>query len=386
VDTLALKLVGAANVGAFKNFDVYDVKGMSANLDLDILNSANTVTEIVGSGALAAGVTLQNVGAGVNFRATGDMGATALTLTQKTAGVITVTLDADQAAETAGDDVAAMSIIATNATSITAVFDAAYKNVAGSQTGETAATDNVSTITLGEAAATSLSVVSGGANAQNALGVADSNDTLTSVTITGAQSLNLSITGGVSSKIATIDASAQTGGLTASLAALKDGGVIKLGSGTDVITATAASNATAPESIQGFAKTAAVSVSTAPADATAKTAAIAAADKLAIAGADVANASVSTAAATLDKGVLTFTGAGPATLSDALLIADDFADVLGETLAFQYLSDTYVFSQGASHAVGAPSVSAADTLVKLVGVTGVTNLVENGATDQFFVV
>ncbi|GLI93911.1 DUF4214 domain-containing protein [Methylocystis echinoides] len=385
VDTLALKLVGAANVGAFKNFDVYDVKGMNANLDLDILNSANTVTEIVGSGALAGGVTLQNVGAGVNFRATGNMGAApVLTLTQKTAGALTVTLDADQVApDAAGDDVAQMAVAATNAKTISAVFDTAYLNVAGSQTGETAATDNVSTIALAEAAATSLSVVSGGANAKNVLLVDDTNDTLTSVTITGAQALNLTVTPGATSKIATIDASAQTGGLTASLAALKDGGLIKLGSGTDVITATAASNATAPESIQGFAKTAAIAVSTTPS--AAKDAAIAAADKLAIAGADVANASTSTAAATLDKGVLTFTGAGPATLDAALLIADDFAETAGETVAFQYLSDTYVFSQGATHAVGATTVDNTDVLVKLVGVTGVTNLVETG-TDQFFVV
>jgi hypothetical protein len=209
------------------------------------------------------------------------------------------------------------------------------------------------------------------------------NDTLTSVTVTGAQALNLSVTSTVS-KIATIDASAQTGGLTASLAALKDGGVIKLGSGTDVITATVASNATAPESIQGFEKTAAVAVSTAPADATAKAAAIAAADKVVISGADVANASVATGA-TLSNGVLTFTGAGPATLNAALLIADDFAETAGETVAFQYLSDTYVFSQGTNHAVGAPVVDNTDVLVKLVGVTGVTNLVETG-TDNFFVV
>jgi hypothetical protein len=386
VDTLALKLVGAANVGAFKNFDVYDVKGMSANLDLDILNSANTVTEIVGSGALGGNVILQNVGAGVNFRATGSMGVgPQLALTQKTAGALSITLDADQVTETAGDEWAAMAVAATNATSISAVFDTDHLNPAGTQIGEAAATDNAVFMFLTEGAATSLSVVSGGAFAQNNLYVQAMNDTLTKVTVTGAQSLFLNINAVSASKIAMIDASAQTGGLTAALALLKDGGEIKLGSGTDVITATAASSATAPESIQGFAKTAAVAVSTAPADATARAAAIATADKLVISGADVANASVSGAAATLSNGVLTFTGAGPTTLDAALRIADDFAETAGETLAFQFIGDTYVFAQGATHAVGAPAVSAADTLVKLVGVTGVTSLAETGV-DQFFVV
>jgi len=392
-DTLLLSLVGAANVGAFKNFDVYDVKGMTANLDLDILNTNNAVTEIVGSGALGAAVTLQNVGAGVNFRATADMGLTnALTLTQKTAGALTVTLDADQATDVTGDDVAQVSVAAAGATSISAVFDAAYDGVAGAGTAgsETAATDNVSTIALATQAAASINVVSGGANAKNVLNVTEGTgtDALTTVTVTGAQALTLSVNG--ASKLATIDASAATGGLTAALADLKDGGTIKLGSGTDVITATNTSNATGAESIQGFAKTAAVAVSDAAADATAKAAAIAAADKIVVdlgANEAVANANGAATGATLANGVLTFTGAGPATLDAALVIADAFAETAGEVVAFQYLGDTYIFGQGATHdnGGGAQGVSAADLVVKLVGVTGVTNLVETG-TDHFFIV
>lgn len=399
-DTLLLSLVGAANVGAFKNFDVYDVKGMTANLDLDILNTNNAVTEIVGSGALGAAVTLQNVGAGVNFRATADMvfadntaidADEVLTLTQKTAGALTVTLDADETGTgDATDDVAGMSIAAADATSVSAVFDTSYLAAAGAVTGETAATDNVSTIVLATQAAASINVVSGGANAKNVLNVTEGTgtDALTTVTVTGAQALTLSVAG--ASKLATIDASAATGGLTASLANLKDGGTIKLGSGTDVITATNTSNATGAESIQGFAKTAAVAVSDAAADATAKAAAIAAADKIVVdlgANEAVANANGAATGATLANGVLTFTGAGPATLDAALVIADAFAETAGEVVAFQYLGDTYIFGQGATHANagGAQGVSAADLVVKLVGVTGVTNLVETG-TDHFFIV
>jgi hypothetical protein len=380
-DTLTLSLVGAANVAAFRNFDAFDVKGMSSNFDLDILSAANSVTEVVGSGALGGNVTLQNVGAGVSFQATGDMGlANILTLTQKNAGALTVTLEADQVApDAAGDDSARMAVSAANASSVSVVFDTAYLNAAGSQGGETAATDNLSTINLTAGAATTVSVVSGGANAQNVLTITDNaaSDALTTVTVTGAQALTLSVVS--ASKLATIDAAATTGGLTASLADLANNGVIKLGSGPDVITATNASSPSGPESLQGFAKASALAVSSAPADASAKAAAIAAADRVVISGAQVAiNQDGPTA--TLSDGVLTFKGAGPATLADAITLADAYAGNLNDTLAFQYVGDTYVFSQGD---VGA---SVNDVLVKLVGVTGVTHLAENGATDQFFVV
>jgi hypothetical protein len=391
-DTLLLSLVGSANVGAFKNFDSFDVKGMTANLDLDILNAANTVSEIVGSGPLGAAVTLQNVAAGVSFRATADMGvlaANVLTLTQKTAGALTVALDADEGTADAADDTASMSIKAEAATSITAKFTTDYKAAAGDVAGETAATDNVSTIALATQAATAITVESGGAFAKNVLNVTEGagTDKLATITVTGDKALTVTATG--ASTLATIDASAATGGLTASFASLKaNAATIKLGSGVDAITATAAvSNATAgADAVVGFEKAAAVSVSTAAADATAKAAAIADADVLVIASAAVADASTSALAATLSKGVLTFTGAGPATLAAALVIADDFAETLGESVAFQYLGDTYVFSQGATHAVGTSDVGATDIVVKLTGVTGVTNFVESTTLDNFFIV
>ena len=85
-DTLELKLVGAANIEAFKNFEMFDVAGMTSPLDLDILADYNTVTEIVGSDDLTSATELTKLlGAGVNFRATGDMGSNVLSLTQTTA-------------------------------------------------------------------------------------------------------------------------------------------------------------------------------------------------------------------------------------------------------------------------------------------------------------
>lgn len=380
-DTLLLSLVGSANVGAFSNFDVFDVKGMTANLDLDILNAKNTVTEIVGSGAVAVSpssgtnVSLLNVGAAVNFRATADMGSNnTVTLTQKTAGALTVTLDADETgtADTT-IDTADTSVIASNATSLKAVFDTSYL---ATITGETTSGDNVSTITLDGAAATSLEVVSGGALSSNVLVYTDSASTtgkLASMTITGDRALDLTFSASGTSSLATVDASAQTGGLTFSLANLKDTGTVKLGTGTDVITVT---GATGFESIQNFEKTAAVAVSTATADATAAAAAITAADKLALGTAAVANANSGVTTGTIDKGVLTFTGAGPATLADAIGIANSAAETAGEAVAFEYVGNSYVFVQGTT----------TDIVVQLTGITGVTNFVEDGTSNNFFIV
>ena len=374
-DTLLLSLVGSVNVTAFKNFDVYDVKGMSGPLDLDILNTANNVTEIVGSAALGGLVTLQNVT--TNFRATGDMTGTQLTLTQKTAGALTVTLDADETGTAdAGNDTAGVSVAAVAATSVTAAFDTAYLAKAGATAGETAAIDNVSTIELATQAATTINVVSGGAFSSNVLNVTEGSgtDALTSVTVTGAQALTLTVSG--ASKLASVNASASTGGLTATLATLANGANITLGSGTDKITVTNSSTTGSMESITGFAKTAAVAVSTAAADVAAQAAALAAADVVLLAVATVANAITVAGGAVGTKGVLTFTGAGPTTLGNAIAIAELAADVAGEALVFQYLGNSFVFVQGDTNP---------DTVVQLTGVTGVTNFVENG-TDAFFIV
>jgi hypothetical protein len=396
VDTLALSLVGSANVGAFRNFDVFDVAGMTGALDLDILATNNTVTELVGSAAVTGTVTLSNVGTGVNYRATGTQATGTVALTQKTAGALTVTLDADQTGtENTADDVRSTTVSATNATTVTAAFETSYLNVAGSKTGETAATDNVSTINLSTGAATAITVTSGGTNAQNVINIADAstgtNGKLATVTVTGAQHLTLGTYSfaATNNSLTTIDASAATGGLTASLAVLKNEGTIRLGAGTDVITATAASNATGIESLQGFAKAAAVSIATTASPE--KTAAIAAADKIVVevgvgVNEAVANANGAATGATLADGVLTFTGAGPTTLAGAIAIADAFANTVGETVVFQYLNDSYVFSQGVTHTNGGTeAVTAADVVVKLTGVTGVTHLVETG-TDTFFIV
>ena len=361
-DTLLLNLVGSANVGAFSNFDAFDAKGLAKALDVDILSQKNTVTEIVASADVGVGASLLNVGSGVSYRVTGDTNvANALSLTQKVAGDLTVTLDIDESGDAATTTAtsADAAVNATNATGVKVVFDSSF--VGASK----AAGDNVSALNLTAGAAKTIAVTSGGANAENHLTLTAS-DALTSVTVTGASELVIdSVTG--ATKLASIDASAATGGLTASLADVANGGTIKLGTGADMITITSASTVGAVESISGFEKTAAAAVGS---DATAKAAAIADADVLSFAG------TVAADGGQISKGVLSFTGAGPSTLADAVGLADGAATVAGSAVVFEYLGNSYVFVQG----------GATDTLVQLAGITGIKNFAEDGATDHFFIV
>jgi hypothetical protein len=362
-DTLLLNLVGSANVGAFSNFDAFDAKGLAKALDVDILSQKNTVTEIVASADVGVGASLLNVGSGVSYRVTGDTNvANALSLTQKVAGDLTVTLDIDESGDAATSTAtsADAAVNATNATGVKVVFDSSF--VGASK----AAGDNVSALTLTAGAAKTIAVTSGGANAENHLTLTAS-DALTSVTVTGASELVIdSVTG--ATKLASIDASAATGGLTASLADVANGGTIKLGTGADMITITSASTVGHFESISGFEKTAAAAVGS---DATAKAAAIADADVLSFAG------TVAADGGQISKGVLSFTGAGPSTLADAVGLADGAATVAGSAVVFEYLGNSYVFVQGDV---------AADTVVQLAGITGIKNFAEDGAPDHFFIV
>lgn len=380
-DTLLLSLVGSANVGAFRNFEILDAVDLNHALDAELLNANNTVTEFISSGSVFGTAGLINVGANVGVRVTGDMfgtNAAYLSVTQKAAGALTVTLDADSTVATANP--ANLYVQATNATSLKAVFatDSAFTLGA-----------NKETISLIGDKATSLEVVSGGTNATNVLnytaGLNGGNGSLTSMTITGTQHLDITglttavTTGNLPvqgvSQLATIDASALTGGLTADLADLKDGGTIKLGSGHDVISNFALSTSVAFEKIAGFEKALAVAVSTVAGDAKAAAAAVADTDWLAL----VTGSSVSTGTG-VAKGVLTFTGAGPSTLVEAIGFANTAA-ATNSALVFEYVGNSYVFVQG-----DAMDSTVADTMVQLVGVTGVTNFAEAGTTDNFFIV
>ena len=196
----------------------------------------------------------------------------------------------------------------------------------------------------------------------------DLTGTLGSLTVTGDQKLSLNVT---SHRLDVLDASGHSGGLTVSTASLANMGTLTLGQGTDTVNIASTSSKAGIEAIAGLEKTsdAALGINTVAAQA-----AILAADTLVLSGGVVAGASTVTGGAVSARGVLTFSGAAPANLDNALLVANLAADSANEILVFGFQGDSYVFMQGSS-----------DVIVKLVGVTGVTAIAETG-TDAFYIV
>lgn len=360
-DTLALQFVGSANIGSFKNFEVFDTIGMTAKtLDLDILATNNTVTGISGSGAFNGdgNVELTNLGAGVGYSQNGAFdadGSDRLILTQKTAGALSITLNADSTSTSAQNDTG-LVVTASNATSLNAVFDV------NSGFAQTAGTKNDATLDLTGSKATSLSVVSGGSEATNHLDYhgadtgAAGTDYLTSVTITGSQALVFTYDADDATSITSVDASGLTGGLTLSLSALKAAAdfssIVKLGSGDDTLTA--ANNA----AIQG------IELGSAE-NATSRTGF----DVITLTGGiQAADDAGDTTTYAIKDGLLTFLGAGPTTLTDAITTASSHVGVNG-VVAFEYAGNSYIFAEGGNNAS-----TADDVVIKLVGTTGLHGL------------
>lgn len=378
-DSLLLNMVGAANIGAFQNFEVFDAAGLAKTLDVDILATKNTVTEITTSGDVGAAAALTNVGAGVGYRVIGDAGVVnALTVTQKTAGALTITLDVDEPSTTAaGVDnhaVTDAAVVASNATSVKAVFDSSFKDASAH-----AGFDNLAQLNITGTKATSLEVVSGGAFAENTLSYTSGDDTtagkgdlLTSVTISGDRALSFAVTETTTTELTTVNASAFTGALTFALDDLKATGTLTLGSGDDVITAQtgAASAATvaAVRAISGIEK------------GTAENSTIQSNyDVIKLAGAVQAADVAATATHTVKDGLFTFNGTGPATLDAAVAAV---AGVIGanEAVVFEYVGNSYIYAEGATNG------GADDVLIKLTGVTGLAGLDDvNGAGTNLYV-
>ena len=358
---MSLVGIGSANAGAFTNFEVGDVKSLAGSLDLNLLKAKNSISSLVTSGSLNGNSTLLNVGAGVNFTAYADFGGSLLTLAQATAGALTVSLNVD---DTVVDHLSPseMWIEATNATSLTAVFDS-------SSLFSTPALQT-ETIDLTGDVATSLAIVSGGTNADNVLnytyGEVDSKGLLTSVTVTGTQNLALELNGvgasPLNSRITNINASALTGDLTADLKDLKAGGTLSLGTGDDQVTGQAGTTiadinevVVQERLVSGFEKATAEDLATQN-------------------GFDILNigtavqAADHTAADSLDytvkNGLLTFGGSGARDIFDAVSIAEGALGA-NTALAFVYNSISYVLEEGNTSDL---------VLIQLTGTTGLVGL------------
>lgn len=364
-DTLSLAIVGDANVGAFKNFENFDVAGISADFDESVLDTLNTVQNFVGTDALAASAALINLGANVGFIVEGDMGNTnVLTLTQATAGALTITSNVDEAKADEAANTSEASFIASNATSLNLTFDNANVDTLADGYANTATLDIVGS------AAKTLTIVSGGSevvNIVNYTGAAAASsstaDVLTTVTITGDQALEFHYTENTNrtDALTSVDASGMTGGgLTIDLSALKAGGTIKLGGGDDIVNAGVTTDLTKVttanvDTISGMAKAGGeATTATSGFDVISTTGAVQATD---VAAADGGHYSIK-------DGVYTFIGAGASTLTAAVQqIATDLATsaATGETVAFTYAGNKYVFSEGADATHG--------LLVKVTGTT-----------------
>ena len=377
-DTLALAIVGSANVGAFKNFENFDVAGITANFDQAILDTKNTVANFVGTADTGAAVTIQNMGAGVGFIVKGDMStgafgavvaADVVTLTQATAGALTITVDVDGEE---GDGIIATdaSFAASNATSLTVAFD--NQNV-----DEVA---NLAEVNLLGTKATTLAIVSGGSEVSNkvdytgALAADGVNDLLTAITITGDQALTLDYTKVGVLKLASVDASGQTdGGLSFDLVDLTSTGTLKLGAGDDVITgaavnATTVATALTVQTVNGLEKGAEEGL-----------AAQDGFDVIVVAGAD-ATADVTAAVGvdhSITDGVYTFIGAGAANL--ALAVAQIAGDIAAdEAVVFNFARTNYLYAEGAINGIAGDEV-----LVKLTGTTDIVGLDAAGAGNLY---
>lgn len=366
IDSLALAQVGAANYSAFWNFERLNAS-KAGYFDMGMLADHNRISEVLVSGATKPdNLFLINLAAATGLRLTADQAS--VNVSQAVPGLLSVIADRDETTPpTAAVEV---FVTADAATSFKVVFDNDFKLARPLETGANGSFLNGGLVSLKSASAVSASVMSGGDHAINYLSYHDSaaSGSLSELTISGSQRLYfISVD---TAKLSLVDASTQTGGLYMDTARLGDGGMIRLGSGTDRVTVSASSTPAGLESVAGFEKTAAAATGT---NAAAAAAAIADADKLVFAGGAVANAA-SVEGGVLDAmGVLSFIGAGPATLDAAFAIAELAAESAGEVLVFSYLNDSYVFMQGA------------DLAIKLVGTVGISAIGESGTADNFYI-
>jgi len=180
-----------------------------------------------------------------------------------------------------------------------------------------------------------------------------------------------------------IDASASTGGLVVSNDILNGDIDIKLGSGDDIVTVNldttnsseTTSSVKGADQIFNFEKATATTVADGKGY-----------DQITVVDAESPSATIavdadaagSTTAVKIKDGVVDFSvlTTGPITLSAALDLVDTATGTDGDTVLFEYGSNSYLFVDNGG--------TDKELVVELVGVTGVTALVEGG-TDTFYI-
>ena len=365
-DFLNLNAVTAANAPAFTGFEWFNAAGIDSTVNMAWLR-LNATKVIYADGAVGAAAKVINLGAGTEAVVQTDMARSMLGLSMAIPAALTVRVDIDESGEAdTAIDTGAASLSLSNASSVHIAFQSDFL---GHSLGEPTVGDNLIALKMETLGATRATVSSGGIFASNALNYIDAGNTLGSITIVGTQKLELAI---ARTSVTLIDAAAHTGGLAVSTASIGKAGLIKLGIGVDVVSVAATSTSTTFASVEGIEKAGAASLAGSAAE---RAVAIADADTLVFAGGQVASAASVSGGVLSASGVLSFTGAAPISLQAAFAIADLAAKSTNDVLVFSYQNHAYVFQQG----------GVTDIVVKLVGVTGVTDIAETG-TDAFFIV
>jgi hypothetical protein len=335
-------------------FETVSVAALPAVYDADSLSTHAQAIEFTASDPFGQR-SITNLAASSRLRFTDDLGQSALSVTQKSPGALKITIDSKGWVPAAAGDVVNATVAATNATELNVWFNKYFSDAHNPN-------DNAVTLNLNGVAAT-LNVTAQGNLAQNVLNYKDTGaGALHAITVTGTSGLvlNTERTDGLS----LIDATQHQGGLSVGMAALKEGGVVKLGAGIDHVTLEAAASpaAAAIKSIQYFHASASTSDTSG--------------DVLMLnSESKVADGNVVIAGGVLGLGVVTFNNAVPASLEAAISMANLAADAKGEVLLFAYQNDSYMFVQGGD---------SPDAIVRLVGTTGVHGLYET--TNNSFII
>ncbi len=356
-DTLPLRLVTPLNMLSFYNFERLEAD-RPTRLDLNGLTGNNRISEILVTGGDAdGGVHFDNLGEGNAVRLVADR----IGMVLSTVAPLTVSYTVDIDEITAPESATESFVSVRGASDVRLVFDADYAQQRSGQAGANETMLNDTLLSLDTNSASTVHIVSGGDFANNILVLNDASDSgaITSITLTGNRPLALY--SGDLPLLKVVDGSGFGGGLSVSTRYLPGDAVIKLGSGADHVSISTKSVLDRPRTIEGFQKTGAAGV---PGD-TLQFA------NMAVTVADTPG--VAFAFGTVSNGVLTFTGKGPGSVSEAFAMASEAAETDGEAVLFGFLEHSYLFVQGET-----------DLAVKLAGLPGASALLQ-GSDDLFLI-
>jgi trimeric autotransporter adhesin len=235
-DMLSLRLVDAANAGAFSGFETLDIAGLDRTVDLALISAKNKIDRVILSGPVGT-AGLGNLPTSARIDIVADMGAGTLAVQRQPDEWSTLQIRTsvyEQITDLAADSVTATISVA-GAKNVSLSMESGFQSALP---GETSIGDDLSTVNLTLADTTSLAVNADG-YANNVLNLSDPNHKLTSLSLSGNRPLTLNFSSG---SLQYVHAYSLYTGLHFSTAVMANGGVIYLGSGQDNITLAASAD------------------------------------------------------------------------------------------------------------------------------------------------